>query len=107
MPAAQPGSPVAANWTQVECMVLATAAGGFAPISSRSSGGRPCPARTAGAAGAPALKSPGQRRALAWSTAAAMASLSGGTGVPVTRTVGVPLTPEAAARAVTYGGQSR
>jgi hypothetical protein len=40
-------------------------------------------------------------------TAAVIARSSGLTAAPATGTVGVPLTPRAVARAVTYGGQSR
>ena len=40
-------------------------------------------------------------------TAAVMARASGRAAVPATRTVGVPLTPRAVARSVTYDGQSR
>ena len=47
------------------------------------------------------------RARLARSTAAAIVRPFACTMVPATRTVGVPVTPAAVARAVTYVGQSR
>ncbi len=48
-----------------------------------------------------------QRSRAASATAAAMDRASGLTAAPATRTVGVASTLSAAARAVTYGAQSR
>ncbi len=50
---------------------------------------------------------PGQRSAWAAATAAVIVRASGLTIVPATSTVGVPWTPSALARAVTYDGHSR
>jgi len=49
----------------------------------------------------------GYRPLLARVTAAAMACASGSVSAPATSTVGVPPTPAAVARAVTYAGQAR